>query len=68
MHQENHGWFPVALADLVGLIPILAAAYGIVLGGVALVTGWQLFTSTTPNRRRRGAEAREGAGRGPAGW
>lgn len=41
--------------DLVGLITLLAAAYGVVLGAVALVTGWQLFSDRKPSRRWRSA-------------
>ncbi len=43
-----------AAADLVSLIPVLAAAYGAVLGVIALVTAWQLFSDRRPRRRRRG--------------
>lgn len=38
--------------DLVGLISVLAAAYGVVLGTVALVTGWQLFRDRQSRRKR----------------
>ncbi len=41
--------------DLVGLIPLLAAAYGVVLGAVALITGWQLFSDRKPRRKWRDA-------------
>ncbi|MGH3905093.1 MAG: hypothetical protein ACRDTE_13005 [Pseudonocardiaceae bacterium] len=42
-------------ADLVGLIPVLAAVYGVVIGVVALVTGWQVLRGRQPRRKRRGA-------------
>ena len=35
-------------ADLVGLVPVLAAAFAVVLGAVALVTGWQLWSVICP--------------------
>lgn len=44
-----------SVTDLVDLIPVLAAAYGVVLGGVALVTGWQWFRDNKPRWTRRGA-------------
>lgn len=37
------------------LIPVLATAYAVVLGVVALVTGWQVFSHHRPPRRRHGA-------------
>lgn len=46
----------VNVAGLVGLIPALIAAYGIVLGAVALVTGWERFRDRTPFRYRRGGQ------------
>lgn len=45
----------VIVADLLSLIPVLAGAYGVVLGAVALVTGWQLFNDRQLRSRRRGA-------------
>lgn len=42
----------VSVIDLVGLIPILAAAYGVLMGAVALGIGWQLFSGRTPPRAR----------------
>lgn len=42
----------VAVVDLVDLIPVLAATYGVVLGVAALVTGWQAFSDRRPRRRR----------------
>lgn len=44
----------VIVADLKGLIPVLAVAYGVVLGAVVLVTGWRLFRDREPRGRRRG--------------
>ena len=45
----------VTVADVLGLIPVLAAAYGVVLGAVALLTVWQLFSDRQPRSYRRGA-------------
>lgn len=42
------------VTDLAGLIAALASAYGVVLGVVALVTGWQVVSARRPRRRRRG--------------
>ncbi|MCA1600098.1 MAG: hypothetical protein LC776_00150 [Acidobacteria bacterium] len=42
------------LADLLGVLPVLALTYGAVLGVVALVTGWQALSKRRPRRRRRG--------------
>lgn len=50
MYETSYGLNGVTVADLVGLVPVLAAAFGVVLGVVVLVTGWQLFS----NRRSRG--------------
>ncbi len=44
----------VTVADLVGLVPVLVAAFGVVMGVVVLVTGWQWFSDRRPARRRRG--------------
>lgn len=38
--------------DLVGLISVLAGVYGVLLGSVALVTGWQLFRDRLSRRQR----------------
>lgn len=43
------------IGDLWGLVPVLAAAYGVVLSAVALATGWQLFLDRRPHRYRRRA-------------
>ncbi|MGH4012411.1 MAG: hypothetical protein ACRDSL_00420 [Pseudonocardiaceae bacterium] len=43
-------------ADLWSLIPVLAAAYAVVLGAVGMVTGWQLFRDRMPSRYRRGVQ------------
>ncbi len=45
----------MSFVDLWGLIPVLAAAYGVVLGVVVLATGWRLFIGRQPRRKRRGA-------------
>lgn len=45
----------VTVTDLVDLIPVLAAAYGVVLGVVVLSTGWRLCRRGKPHRYRRGA-------------
>ncbi|MGH3440251.1 MAG: hypothetical protein ACRDRN_27895 [Sciscionella sp.] len=45
----------VIITNLVSLVPVLAAAYGVVLGVVALVTGWRLFCGRKPRRYRRRA-------------
>lgn len=46
----------LALLDTaVALIPVLASAYAVVLGGAALAAGWQLFRREPPRRFRRGA-------------
>ncbi|MGH4013892.1 MAG: hypothetical protein ACRDSL_08170 [Pseudonocardiaceae bacterium] len=45
----------VTVVDLLGLIPALAVAYGVILGAAALGTGWQLFRERRPVRFRRGA-------------
>lgn len=59
----------VTIAGLVGLIPALIAAYGIVLGAVALVTGWEWFRDRTPFRYRRGGQVplADPTGPGPGG-
>lgn len=51
--RKTRLWTGVTIADLVGLIPVLASAFGAVLGAVVLGTGWQLFS----DRRRRGVVA-----------
>lgn len=38
--------------DLMSLISVLGAAYGVVLGGVVLVTGWQWFGGGRQHRKR----------------
>lgn len=43
----------VTVADVLGLIPVLAAAYGVVLGAVALLTAWQLCSDRQPRSERR---------------
>lgn len=59
----------VAVADLVELVPVLVAAFCVVLGAIALVTGRQSFSARTPCRRWRdvvvppvGAIERDGEG------
>lgn len=42
----------VTVTDLLGLVPVLAAAFGVVLGAVALVTGWRMFSDRSLGRRR----------------
>lgn len=50
----------MTVADLV-LVPILGAAIGVVLGGVALAKGWQSFGERSPRQRRqRGLAPRVG--------
>jgi hypothetical protein len=46
----------IDLDQVLSLIPVLAGAYGVVMGAVALVTGWQLFSDRKPPRYRRGVE------------
>lgn len=55
----------MTLVDLVSLIPLLVAAYGVVLGGVALSLGWQLLSDRVPGRFRRGARVPREGGIGP---
>lgn len=43
------------IVDLWGLAPVLAATYAVVLGAVALATGWQLFIARKPHRHRHRA-------------
>lgn len=50
-----------SIGDLVALIPVLATAYGVVLGMVALCTGWQLFRDRRQPRYRRGVAVPPGA-------
>lgn len=42
------------MADLVELIPVVAAAYGAVLGAVALAIGWRVFSHQRPVKKQRG--------------
>ena len=42
----------MTLADFGDLIPVLALAYGVVLGVVALVEGWHLLKDRRPRRTR----------------
>ena len=44
----------VTVEELVSLIPVLITTFGVVLGAVALVTGWDLFSDRRPRTRRRG--------------
>ncbi|MCA1672716.1 MAG: hypothetical protein LC799_11105 [Actinobacteria bacterium] len=44
----------MTMADFFALVPVLAVAFGVVLGAVLLVTGWQLFSDRIPARWRRG--------------
>jgi hypothetical protein len=55
----------MTLLGLVSLIPVLAAAYGVVLGTVALVTGWRLFRDRSGIRHRRGGQGPPVADTGP---
>jgi hypothetical protein len=49
------GWeWPHDLDQVLSLILVLAGAYGVVMGGVALVAGWRLFSDSKPLRYRRG--------------
>lgn len=50
----------VTVADLVDLIPLLAAAYAVVMGGVALVTGLEWFRDREPRRTQRGRTQAKG--------
>lgn len=43
----------VLATDLVGLFLVLAAAFGAVIGAMALVTGWQMLRRRRLARRRR---------------
>jgi hypothetical protein len=43
----------VGSAHLLALIPLLAAAYGVVLGAAAAVTAWPLLTGCAARRDRR---------------
>jgi hypothetical protein len=45
----------LTVAELLSLIPVLAVAYGVIMGAVTLVTGWRLFSGRRPRRYRRGA-------------
>jgi hypothetical protein len=45
-------WVAVTVADVLGLIPVLAPTYGIIFGAVALMNGWQLFSDSRQHRRR----------------
>ena len=46
--------------SLLSLISVLAAAYGVILGAVAVVTGWQLFHEGPVPRYRRGKRVHVG--------
>jgi hypothetical protein len=41
--------------DLFSLVPVLVAAYGVVLGAAALVTAWPWLTARTSRTNRRRA-------------
>lgn len=45
----------VSVADLLSLVPVLAAAYGVVMGAVALITGWGVLRDRPAARYRRRA-------------
>lgn len=47
-------WAGVAVAELVSVIPVLVAAYGVVLGVVVLVAWWRSLRDRRPGRRLRG--------------
>ena len=49
---------------LVSLVPVLAAAYGVVMGAVVLVTGWRWFRYRTAGRYRRGVRIPTGGATG----
>jgi hypothetical protein len=57
----------VTVTDLVSLIPVLAAAYAVILGTAALATGWQIFRDRPPPRYRRGGRvsSQDGTGHRP---
>jgi hypothetical protein len=59
----------VGSAHLLALIPLLAAAYGVVLGAAAVVTGWPLLTGRAArwDRRRRAVVPPEGTAEDGAG-
>ncbi|MGH3795051.1 MAG: hypothetical protein ACRDRT_05875 [Pseudonocardiaceae bacterium] len=57
----------VSVTGLVSLLPVLAAAYGVVMGAVGLAAGWQLFTGGQPRRFRRGSVVPPVGGTGPDG-
>jgi hypothetical protein len=55
MHTHATGWpWLHDLDQLLILILVLAGAHGVVMGAVALVTGWRLFSDSKPPRYRRG--------------
>jgi len=54
-------WAAGAATDLAGLITAWACTYGVVLGVVALVTGWRALSDRRPPRRRRGVVVPPGA-------
>lgn len=45
----------VRCVDLLALLPALAVAYGVVLGGAVLVTGWRELREGGSRRHRRRA-------------
>ena len=53
-------------AHLLSLIQVLATAEGIVLGTVALVTGWRLFRDRPRVQFKRGTEVPSGDATGAA--
>ncbi|MGH3797788.1 MAG: hypothetical protein ACRDSP_23195 [Pseudonocardiaceae bacterium] len=55
----------MTVTDLLSLVPVLAAAYGVVMGAVVLVTGWRLFTGRELRRYRRHAAVRPVDATGP---
>lgn len=46
----------VTVGDLVGLVPVLAGAYGVVMGVVAMSLGWELFRDRAPGWFRRSVQ------------
>ncbi len=52
--RETGPWTGLSISDLVGLVLVLVVAFGVVLGALALVMGWELFSDRIPRKRRRG--------------